>query len=70
MAVLEIFVHRGCPSEQSALGLGDQIQETFPGLQVRVIDDWERARTLGVVAFPAFVLNGHVLAVGFPERSG
>lgn len=68
MAVLEIFVHRGCLSELSALGLGNQIQEALPGLQVRVVDDRERARTLGIVALPAFVLDGNLLVVGIPRR--
>jgi predicted DsbA family dithiol-disulfide isomerase len=68
MAVLEIFVHRGCQSEQSAFGLGAQIQEAFPSLQVQVVDDWERARTLGIVALPAFVLDGNLLVIGVPRR--
>lgn len=68
MAVLEIFVHRGCLSELSVFGLGNQIQEAFPGLQVRVIDDRERARTLGIVVLPAFVLDGNLLVVGIPRR--
>ncbi len=68
MAVLEIFVHRGCLSEQSALGLGNQIQEALPGLQVQVVDDRKRARKLGIVALPAFVLDGNLLVVGVPRR--
>lgn len=68
MARLEVFVHRGCLSEQPALKLANEIQEEFPAWQVKVVDSQDRARTLGVIAFPAFVLNGNVLAVGIPRK--
>lgn len=68
MAVVEVFVHRGCLSEQPALVLANEIQKAFPAWQVQVIDSQDRAQALGVIAFPAFVLNGNVLAVGVPRK--
>ena len=68
MVVVEVFVHRGCLSEQPALVLANEIQKAFPAWQVQVVDSQDRARALGVIAFPAFVLNGEVLVVGVPKK--
>ena len=68
MAVLQVFIHRGCMSEQPAYVLADQIRKEFPGCRVDVIDNQERARTLGLPAVPALVLDGELLAVGVPSK--
>lgn len=68
MVRLEVFVHRGCLSEQPALKLANEIQEEFPAWQVQVIDSQDRAQALGVIALPAFVLDGNLLVVGVPRR--
>lgn len=68
MAVLQVFIHRGCMSEQRACVLADQIRKEFPACRVDVIDNQERARTLGLPAVPAFVLDGELLAVGVPSK--
>lgn len=68
MDQLEVFVHRGCLSEQPALKLAHEIQKEFPAWRVWVVDNRDRARALGVVTFPAFVLNGKVLTVGVPQK--
>lgn len=69
MALLEVFVHPGCLSERPALALIDDIRKEFPAWQIRV---WrsgqERARALGIIIVPAFVLNGTLVAVGIPRR--
>ncbi len=69
MAVLEVFVHGGCLSEQLALTLAQEIQQEFSGLKVEVHQvAEERAQILGIIAAPAFVLDGQILAVGVPSR--
>lgn len=68
MPLLEIFVHSGCPSEQPAVALADELRKEFPTWLVQVVDDQARAEDLGLVVLPAFVLNGRVLAVGVPRK--
>lgn len=72
MALLEIFLHPGCLSENAALTLAREIQSVWGTLEVKI---WslpeasERARTLGVIVAPAFVLNGTIIAVGVPRKT-
>lgn len=71
MPFLEIFVHDGCISEQPALALAQEIQREFPALHVQIwqeADGRDRAQALGILAVPAFVLDGQVLAVGVPGK--
>jgi hypothetical protein len=71
MNLLEVFVHPGCISEKSALTLARELQAVWPALEVRIRSfpgASERARTLGVIVAPAFVLNGTIIAVGVPRK--
>ncbi len=69
MATVEIFVHVGCKSEREALTLADAIRLEFPSWQVLIRHcEEDRARTLGILIAPSFVLNGELVAVGVPRK--
>lgn len=69
MARLEVFVHQGCLSEQRARGLARAIHEALPAWEVcvRHVSDKE-TDALAVIALPAFVVDGQVLATGLPQK--
>ncbi len=69
MSTLEIFVHGGCKSEPGALALANEIRLEFPSWRVIIHHcEGDRARTLGILITPAFVLNGALVAVGVPRK--
>ena len=68
MAALEIFIHRGCVSEQPTVALANEIRKEFPTWRVQVVENQMRAKALGIIAVPAFVLDGEVVAVGVPRK--
>ncbi|MEW6247939.1 MAG: hypothetical protein AB1555_14670 [Nitrospirota bacterium] len=69
MARLEVFVHKGCLSEQRARGLARAIHEALPAWEicVRHVSDTE-ADAAAVIALPAFVVDGQVVATGIPQK--
>lgn len=68
MALLEIFIHEGCATEQSARDVALQIRREFPAWTVSVKQlGSTRAEFLGVIAAPTFVLDGRIVAVGLPR---
>lgn len=68
--VVEIYIHGGCHSEPRALALAEAIQKELPAWVVRICDAGrDRARTLGILVAPAFVVDEKVLAVGIPRSS-
>ena len=68
MALLEIFTHEGCASEQSARRVANEIQQEFPAWKISVQQLGNaRAESLGVIAAPTFVLDGRIVAVGIPR---
>ncbi len=72
MAILEIFLHPGCLSEDAALTLARELQAVWPALEVKIQpfpEASERAQALGVIVEPAFVLNGKIIAVGVPRKA-
>jgi hypothetical protein len=68
MARLDILVHGDCLSEQSARTLALEIRTAFPDwvIDVRSVEPCE-ADTLGVMVFPAFLLEGRILTTGIPR---
>jgi len=69
MARLDILVHRGCLSEQSARALAQEIQQELPAWHIDVrAAGKEDCDALGVLVFPAFLLGGRVLATGIPRK--
>ncbi|MCS6329755.1 MAG: hypothetical protein H8K06_22170 [Nitrospira sp.] len=69
MGRLDILVHRGCLSEQSALDLAQEIQQELPGWHIEVrAASKEDCNFLGVWVFPAFLLDGRVFATGIPKK--
>jgi hypothetical protein len=67
MARLDILVHRGCLSEQSARTLAREIQHELPTWHIDVRAA-ETEDSVGILAFPAFLLDGRVLATGIPRK--
>lgn len=68
MALLEIFIHQGCASEQSARRVADEIRQEFPDWKISVKElGSARAEFLGIFAAPTFALDGRVVAVGIPR---
>ncbi len=65
MARLDVFVHKGCLSEQRARGLAHAIHEALPAWEVCVR---HVAGSSAIIALPAFVVNGEVLATGIPRK--
>jgi len=69
MARLDILVHRGCLSEQSARTLAREIQHELPDWHIDVRPaEREDADSSGILVFPAFLLDGRILATGIPRK--
>ncbi len=69
MARLDILVHRGCLSEQSARTLAREIQHELPNWHIDVRPaEKQDSDSLGILAFPAFLLDGRILATGIPRK--
>lgn len=69
MARLDILVHRGCLSEQSARTLAREIQHELPDWHIDVRPaEREDAGSSGILVFPAFLLDGRILATGIPRK--
>jgi hypothetical protein len=69
MARLDVLLHKGCLSEQTARGLAREIQQELPTWEIRirpVADD--ETGPFGIIVLPAFVLEGRVLATGIPRK--
>lgn len=69
MARLDILVHRGCLSEQPARTLAQEIQQELPDWHIDVRPaEKQDTDSLGILAFPAFLLDGRILATGIPRK--
>lgn len=69
MALLEILVHQGCMSERSARTLARDIQQELPAWHIDVRSAEKRdTESLGILVFPAIVLEGRVLVTGIPQK--
>jgi hypothetical protein len=66
--VLQVLIAPHCLGCARATKLAEEAQQRFPGLSVQVVDlDRSRAPLpLGVVAIPAYVLDGRLLFTGNP----
>ncbi|MDP3092911.1 MAG: hypothetical protein Q8N04_19740 [Nitrospira sp.] len=69
MARLDILVHQGCLSERSARTLAQEIQQELPDWHIDIrAASKENCDALGVLVFPAFLLDGRILATGIPRK--
>jgi hypothetical protein len=69
MARLDILVHRGCLSEQSARIFAQEIQQELPDWHIEVRPAGRQdTDSLGILAFPAFLIDGRILATGIPRK--
>lgn len=72
MSRLEIYVSADCPGCARAREIATSLGGEVPGVRIEVIDlDEVRAGQLpdGVVAVPAYVLDGAVISLGNPRLS-
>jgi hypothetical protein len=68
--VLEVFIEPRCLSTPGAVVLAEEVAAAA-GCLLRLCPlprYRDRARELGILAFPAFVLNGRVVAYGLDRR--
>ncbi|MBS0169897.1 MAG: hypothetical protein JSR62_06040 [Nitrospira sp.] len=69
MARLKILLHRGCLSEQSVRTLAREIQHELPNWDIDVrLAEQEDTDSIGILVFPAILLDGQILATGFPRK--
>ena len=69
MAYLDILVHDGCLSEQSARTFAQEIQDELPHWDIVVRPAEQRdTGTFGVLVFPVFLLDGRILTTGIPRK--
>lgn len=69
MSRLDILVHGGCLSEHSARSLAEEIRHELPNWDITVKTAVPGDPDLsGVIVFPAFLLDGRVLATGAPRK--
>lgn len=69
MSRLDILVHGGCLSEHSARSLAEEIRHELPNWDITVKTAVPGDPDLsGVIVFPAFLLDGRVLATGVPRK--
>lgn len=71
MLTLELFISRCCPSCDDATTLAKKAVEEVPGVMLIIRqsdqEDQERARSVGIVISPTFVLEGKICGVGVPK---
>ena len=68
MARLTILIHQGCLSDHSVQMLAEEIQGHLPDWTVDITPAELSADSSGLVAFPAFLVDGTLLATGLPEK--
>ena len=69
MTRLDILVHGGCLSEQSARTLANEIRGELPGWEIAIRSaELCDADLLGVLVFPAFLVEGRILTTGIPQK--
>jgi len=69
MARLDILVHEGCLSEHTVRSVAHDIGLEFPDWQIEIRVPEKRDKdVLGVLVYPAFILDGSVLVTGMPEK--
>ena len=69
MALLQVFVERGCSGCRRAVALADQARTHFPAMRIEVVDLAELAAEPPEIVFavPTFLLDGEVLSLGNPR---
>lgn len=69
MARLEILFHQGCLCEQTIRALARESHTELPGWEIciRQVAEGEVGPS-GIIVWPAFVLEGKVLATGIPKK--
>ncbi|MBS0170900.1 MAG: hypothetical protein JSR62_11145 [Nitrospira sp.] len=68
MARLTILIHRGCLSDTAVERLAEDIRHQLPDWTIELIPAELSTESSGLVAFPAFLVDGIVVATGLPER--
>ncbi len=69
MARLTILIHRGCLSDHSVRLLAEEVQAHFPDWSIEITPAELSTESRGLVAFPAFLVDGTLVATGIPEKT-
>ena len=66
MNVLEVYLAKHCLGYEEALRLTEEIEQSFSGIEVKVImlDDLAEGDLPDIPATPAYFLNGRLLFLG------
>lgn len=67
MAHLTILIHRGCLSDRSVQRLAEEIRIHLPDWSVEITPAELTEESRGIMAFPAFIAEGVLLATGLPR---
>lgn len=68
MARLTIVVHQGCLSIHSVQKLVEEIRQQLPDWTIELIPAERSTESSGLIVFPAFLVDGTLVATGLPER--
>lgn len=68
MACLTILIHQGCLSEHAVRRLAEEVQSNLPDWVIEIKPAELSAVSGSIVTFPAFIVDGEVLATGLPRK--
>jgi predicted thioredoxin/glutaredoxin len=68
-SILDIYIHQSCPGCAQAQKLASLVQESLPGLEVRIFDLTHPniKKPSSVFAVPTYILDGKTLSLGNPN---
>ncbi len=67
MARLTILVHHGCISVHPVQKLAEEIRQQLPDWTIDLIPAELSSEADGLIVFPAFLVNGTLVATGSPD---
>lgn len=70
MLTLEVFLSCACVSTPAAKSVAEKAVQTVGHIRLLLLDEItgaDRAKLIGVAAYPAFVFNDEILAIGTPS---
>ena len=68
-SILDIYIHQSCPGCAQAQKLASLVQESLPGLEVRIFDLTHPSikKPSTVFAVPTYMLDGVTVSLGNPN---
>lgn len=71
MRILELFTDSCCLSRRNSFQIIQNVLKNFPDIvfkEVNILDEAQRAESLGVRMSPTLVLDGKIISVGVPDE--